>query len=571
MQFREMGRSLTALALVAACGAASPKHILHIIGDDLGWAEVSWHRSDVTPTSEVQTPHLQALVDEGLELDRFYAHKICSPSRCALQSGRAPIHVNVQNVVPEVRNKADPVGGFQGIPTNMTCVGQHLQRGGFRTHFRGKWDVGMATPLHHPRNRGFDSWLGYWHHANDYWSHVEDSCGLLKSSVRDLWLYDADAGLDGPARALQNGESCSQSNQAPGGGGGNASKCEFEEALFTRSVQAVLEDHAANHSSEALFLVWSMHLVHMPLQVPQDYLDRFAYVDDPHRRLMHAMVAYLDDAVGKVVGTLKSTGLWEDTLVVFHADNGGEILGAGVCGGNNWPLRGGKFTNWEGGVRVNAFVSGGALPVARRGQKEEGLVTIWDWYATYAGIAGVDPTDHAASAAGLPPIDSIDVWPLLAGANSTPPRTEIALGDTTAVNPNGDGDTLVGGVMQVLNGTAYKLILGTPGKLYVINQDTVTGPLWPNSSSHLVPTTRTRTCGRKPKRGCLFDVMADPLEERNLGEQMPDLFASMLARIDELQKTVYSPKRGSKDDAACKAAEGQYGGYWGPWVDVAAR
>ena len=255
-------------------------------------------------------------------------------------------------------------------------------------------------------------------------------------------------------------------------------------------------------------------------------------------------------------------------LVVFHADNGGEILGAGVCGGNNWPLRGGKFTNWEGGIRVNALVSGGALPAVRRGQKEEALITVWDWYSTYAAIAGVDPTDGRAAAAGLPPIDSVNQWPLISGANATAARAEIALGDTTAINPNGDGDTLVGGVMQVRNGTTYKLILGTPGKLYVIDQDTVTGPLWPNSSSHLVPTTHSRTCGRKEKRGCLFDVFADPLEQHNLGEQMPELFASMLARIDELQQTVYSPKRGSKDEDACKAAEGKYLGYWGPWVDA---
>lgn len=193
---------------------------------------------------------------------------------------------------------------------------------------------------------------------------------------------------------------------------------------------------------------------------------------------------------------------------------------------------------------MNALVSGGALPVARRGQKEKALVTVWDWYSTYAAIAGVDPTDRRAAAVGLPPIDSVNQWPLISGTNTTAPRTEIALGDTTAVNPNGDGDTLVGGVMQVRNGTTYKLILGTPGKLYIIDQDTVTGPLWPNSSSHLVPTTHSRTCGRKAERGCLFDVIADPLEEHNLGEKMPGLFASMLARIDELQKTVYSPKRG---------------------------
>ena len=184
-------------------------------------------------------------------------------------------------------------------------------------------------------------------------------------------------------------------------------------------------------------------------------------IDDKYRRLMHAMTAYLDHELGRVVDLLQTRGMWNDTLLVFHADNGGEIMAAGICGGNNWPLTGGKFSNWEGGIRVNAFVSGGALPLARRGQKEESYVTAWDWYvtrvcvcvccaaprfssrvkhetplvlkrenthtetwnlrrySTYAAIAGVDPTDHLAAGAGLPPIDSINQWPLISGVNGT--------------------------------------------------------------------------------------------------------------------------------------------------------
>ena len=109
-----------------------------------------------------------------------------------------------------------------------------------------------------------------------------------------------------------------------------------------RRLQGSNADSAAD--TRPLFLVWAMHLVHMPLQVPEAFLDRFAFVDDEHRRSMHAMVSYLDEGVGNVTATLKSEGMWNNTLVVFHADNGGEIMGAGVCGGNNWPLRGGKVS-----------------------------------------------------------------------------------------------------------------------------------------------------------------------------------------------------------------------------------
>ena len=80
----------------------------------------------------------------------------------AIQTGRNPIHVNVQNVLPEVVNHKDKIGGYQGIPTNMTCIASVLRRGKFkyRTHIVGKWDVGMATEMHHPRARGYESWLG---------------------------------------------------------------------------------------------------------------------------------------------------------------------------------------------------------------------------------------------------------------------------------------------------------------------------------------------------------------------------------------------------------------------------
>ena len=160
--------SLPSLVLVALCGASSsPPHIVHLLLDDFGWGSVNWHATDAEQAREIQTPEMDALRAAGLELDHFYAHKICSPSRCAIQSGRAPIHVNVQNVIPETRNPTDDLGGFQGVPLNMTLLPEHLKRAGYITRFVGKWDLGMATTAHGPRARGFDSSLHYWHHAND--------------------------------------------------------------------------------------------------------------------------------------------------------------------------------------------------------------------------------------------------------------------------------------------------------------------------------------------------------------------------------------------------------------------
>jgi len=537
-------------------------HIIHILADDYGWADVGYHRQPTVDGSppDVQTPNIDALAHGGIELDRFYVYKICAPSRSALQSGRNPTHVNVQNVLPECTNDKDDIGGYQGIPVNMTGIASHMKRAGYRTHMVGKWDVGMATEGHHPRARGWESWLGYWHHANDYWQHTVQTCGQKK--MKDLWQYNAT--FDGPATHLANGPSCSQETQDPAN-----ETCIFEEKVLTDAVKKVINEHDL---SEPLFLLWSMHLVHMPLQVPQKYLDKFSFIKNSYRQLNHAMSNYMDEQLGEVIALLKQREIWDNALVVFHSDNGGEIMAAGICGGNNWPLRGGKFSNFEGGIRVNAFVTGGLVPTAQRGTKLDGYITGWDWYATYAAMAGVDPTDHRASAAGLPAHDSINMWPWLSGASAHSPRTEFAIGDTTAVAPNADGQTLVGGLIS----GRYKLIVGREGPswdgagFHTISQNVLTGPSWPNSSSHLVPLTHLRTCGRKAAHGCLFDIFEDPYEEHSVAAKEPALFTKMLAQVDELQKGVYSPKRGGANSSACKLANSKYGGYWGPFLGVDA-
>ena len=135
-------------------------HLVHCLADDLGWSNVGYHRDGPTK-GDLRSPRIDGLAASGVELTRFYTHSFCSPSRSAIQTGRSPIHVNVVNVLPEFVNPDDPIGGFQGIPINMTGVAAVLRKAGYRTRLVGKWDVGMATPLHHPRERGYESWFGY--------------------------------------------------------------------------------------------------------------------------------------------------------------------------------------------------------------------------------------------------------------------------------------------------------------------------------------------------------------------------------------------------------------------------
>lgn len=127
-----------------------PPHILFILVDDLGWGDVGFHQT----SREVQTPVMDQLVREGMELNRHYVHSSCTGTRTALQSGRFPVHVQTS-----LKNPEDP---SSGMPRNWTGLAEHMSS--YATHYVGKWDVGMATPKHTPQGRGYDTSLNYFEH-----------------------------------------------------------------------------------------------------------------------------------------------------------------------------------------------------------------------------------------------------------------------------------------------------------------------------------------------------------------------------------------------------------------------
>ena len=137
------------------------------------------------------------------------------------------------------------------------------------------------------------------------------------------------------------------------------------------------------------------------------------------------------------------------------------------------------MTDWQGGIRVNAFVSGGFLPAIMHGQKTNGYIHLADWYGTFCSIAGVDPTDTKAAAANLPPVDSFNMWPLISGKNSTSSRVDIP----ASINALISGD--------------YKIMLG---EMMFVGW---TGPVFPNSTNPQGGIPTVLNCGTK---GCLFNI-----------------------------------------------------------------
>ena len=385
-------------------------HLLMFLADDLGWADVDWHREDGYP--ERATPGLDHLRREGIELHRTFAFKYCAPSRAALLSGRHPIHVTVLNSDPGTHNPSDDDTGFAGIARSMTTLATVLKRSGYRTHHVGKWDVGMATFDHTPHGRGFDSSLGFFSHENDYYNFtVDDNFGAGPRScvtthtngvtaaqlyaqafaashgILDLWEKEMD-GREGPAFEWINSPGCDAGHAAHPDGEyiRTSARCVYEEAIFEERAQRILMTHDVR---TPLFLYHAFHLVHEPLQVPAAWLERFEWVQPQSRRRYLAMASYMDHVVVNLTALLRTRGMWSRSLVVFASDNGGPIYRQGSAGANNFPLRGGKASNLEGGIRVPAIVSGGYLPPSRRGLRLEGLVALWDFYATFAALAGI--------------------------------------------------------------------------------------------------------------------------------------------------------------------------------------
>ena len=382
--------------------------------------------------------------------------------------------------------------------------------------------------------------------------------------------------------------------------GGGVTEGVFEERIFAAyAVEKILAHNSTGTAAAPLFLVYASHAAHSPLQAPSDTLARFAFIsnhsDKPEhtRQVYTAMVAEADAAIGSLVDALEAKAMWGDTLLVYVSDNGGPSYLNGTSGANNYPLTGGKMSNYEGGIRVGSFVSGGFVPRSRRGAKYTRLVAIWDWYATLASLAGVagkaGEAGGADEAAGLPGVDAIDVSrSLLYGEEDAPTRTQLCIGTANRSQRLVDGVFLdvALGVGQAADAPTrlhtrgprprralFKLLVGMQ------NQAARASPLSPNGTMDAsltfpapgkawVPDAFAHDCG---DAGCLYEVLSDPSEAFDYLAQgsIPSPVAAVLRRmrgmLDDCRSTSFMRVVGVPDEAACAAAASR-GNHWGPWV-----
>ena len=517
-------------------------NILFVLVDDFGWSDIGYHRSH--PNIEVLTPVMDKLATEdGVILNRHYVHMTCTPSRSAFQTGRLPVHVVTKLVSPCDINGA--------IPRNMTGIASKLKEADYATHLVGKWDTGMTTPTHTPKGRGYDSSLTYfshgnWAYTNYAWKGSEDERETIPTDpdvssdlIVDLW----DTGK--PARNL-NGTM-------------------HEEYLFRNRIASIIRNH---DPQKPLFLNYNPKLIHYPLQAPKEYQEKFSFIPQDNRRMYHAMVNFLDDQIANITEELRNAGLWDNTLMILSSDNGGyvkamkgscnttewtdnlrEDVGKGTTcfngesGANNFPLRGGKYSNFEGGIRVNAFVSGGYLPQSVKGTIINEPIHISDWYGTMCAMAGVDPFDKNAHESNLPPVDSENVWPLISGEYQISPRQKWLV----------HSNMYMSGEWKYVRG-------GT-----VMEESNWGGPIYPNQTTADDPIDNySFQC---PTQGCLYNVVNDMEERNELSKEFPDIVEQLREEMERESLKIWTAPHGM--DLKCdRAAFLLYGGYYGPWKEL---
>jgi arylsulfatase A-like enzyme len=432
---------LTLVLTCATAPAADRPNIIHIVADDLGWKDVGFNGC-----TDIKTPHLDSLAGGGAKFTQFYVQPMCTPTRAALMTGRYPFRYGLQTIV--IPGPAD-----YGLDTTEYLLPQCLKDAGYTTAIIGKWHLGHADPKFWPRQRGFDYQYGAMIGELDYYTHSD-------AGVLDWFRNNQPVKEEGYTTQLLGADAVKYINERT--------------------------------TNQPFYLYLAFNAPHTPYQAPQDYVDRYRHIPEPTRRTYAGMVACLDDEIGKVIAALEKKGLRQNTLIVFHSDNGGtrSAMFAGqmadlsktVLPCDNGPYRDGKGALFEGGCRVAAFAN---WPGRVTAQTVDGIMHAVDMYPTFAGLAG-------ASTARSKPLDGVDVWSTIAEGR-TSPRTEVVYN----VEP------FRGGLRQ----GDWKLIWRT-----------------------LIPTSVD-----------LYNLAEDPYEKNNLAAKHPERVAALQARIETLGRESAKP------------------------------
>lgn len=308
------------------------------MSDDQGYHDVSYYG-----TSDIKTPNIDLIKKNGIRFDNFYANSpVCSPTRASLMTGLYPDKAGVPGVI---RTYKDNNWGF--LRNDILLLPKRLNKLNYDTALIGKWHLGLESP-NTPNERGFDffhGWLGDM--MDDYWDHKRHGINYMR-------LNDKIIEVKGHATDL-----------------------------FTDwSIEYI---KSKKNSNKPFFLYLAYNAPHFPVQPPKNYLEKVIKREkdiDSVRANLVAFIEHMDYGIGRVINSLKETNQFENTLIIFTSDNGGH----NPSKANNGPLRDGKQSVYEGGLKVPTVVSW-EKNIKKNISSNKTILTM-DLYPTILEIAG---------------------------------------------------------------------------------------------------------------------------------------------------------------------------------------
>lgn len=347
---------------VEAADTATRPNILVIVADDLGWGELGFQGNQTLPT-----PQLDSLAKNGVRFTSGYVSgPYCSPTRAGLLTGKYQ-----QRFGHEFNPGRDEGTKKFGLSLTEKTLADRLKAAGYATGMFGKWHLGNAQEFH-PLKRGFDEYYGFLGGAHTYLKVGAGANAILRGT-------EPVADIDHTTEA------------------------------FARETVKFIE----KHQDRPWFVYLPFNAVHGPMESTGKYLAKYAHIEVPKRRAYAAMQHAMDDAVGLVLTKLRELNLEENTLIIFHSDNGGPTA---VNTSSNAPLRGFKATVWEGGVRVPFVMQWkGRLPAGK----------------TYdQPVIQLDVVPTALAAAGVPSastdkFDGVNLLPFLSEEKKEAPHEAL--------------------------------------------------------------------------------------------------------------------------------------------------
>ncbi len=352
-----LGSSLHLAAQDEPAAPDGPPNIVILLADDLGWKDVGYHGGSI------DTPNIDRLASEGVRLENFHACPLCSPTRAGLMTGRWPIRYGMGEAVITPWRK-------YGLPVTEQTLADLVAKGGYKRRAAiGKWHIGHYQKALLPLRRGFTQFYGHYNGMFDYFTHKRE--GQLD------WH--------------RNDETCHDEG--------------YSTTLIGREAARFIEE---SPEGEPFFLYVPFNAPHTPLQAKKADIAKYAErVKDDKARIYAAMVDSMDQAVGEVLRAIEKRGVTQNTFVLFFSDNGGTRQG------DNGPLRSGKGSVYEGGVRVPALVR---WPAGIQGKRSvDAMMGYIDVYPTVKRVARITAEDPN-------PLDGLDVLDLIRGEKEAPKR-----------------------------------------------------------------------------------------------------------------------------------------------------